>query len=143
MPQPIVVRKSKEKGKGVFATKQFRKNQAIGTMRGRLVYDDDYDPSYVVDMGESVLVPYAPFRYLNHSCEPNAELVEYEHEDNEPSEIVVHAIRTIRPGEELTIDYAWPHDAAIPCLCGAKNCRGFIVDPAELKFVKRRQRRSA
>ena len=66
-------------GRGVFATKPFRKNQSIGQMRGSVVNSDAYDPDYAVDFGElGVLEPWAPFRYLNHSCEPNAELVMYE-----------------------------------------------------------------
>ena len=30
-------------------------------------------------------------------------------------------------GEQMTIDYASPADEAIPCLCGAASCRGWIV----------------
>jgi len=33
----------------------------------------------------------------------------------------------IAPGEQLTIDYAWPAWAAVPCACGAPECRGWIV----------------
>ena len=47
------------------------------------------------------------------------------------SEVWVEAIRDIMPNEELTIDYAWPADRAVRCLCGQPQCRGWIVDPAE------------
>ncbi|MGL6226513.1 MAG: hypothetical protein ACRC10_07795 [Thermoguttaceae bacterium] len=47
-------------------------------------------------------------------------------------EIWVETKRDILPGEQLTIDYSWPSDRAMQCLCGAKTCRGWIVDPAEL-----------
>jgi hypothetical protein len=129
-------------GKGLFARKLFRKRQAIGHMKGKLITGDDYDPDYVVDMGDlGVLEPHAPFRYLNHSCEPNCELLEWETK-KAPPQIWVHAIRTVRPSEQLTIDYGWPAESAIPCLCGSPTCRGWVVDQAELERVRRRKARS-
>ena len=58
--------------------------------------------------------------------------VEMQFEDDIDAEIWVESTRDILPGEELTIDYAWPADRAFKCLCGSPNCRGWIVDPAEL-----------
>ena len=95
-------------------------------MEGAIVAGDDYDPDYCVDIGDlGVLIPRAPFRYLNHSCDPNCELVEWEIEDDaaEP-EVWVHAIRTVHPGNQLTINYGWPKNLAMPCLCGSPMCRG-------------------
>lgn len=130
-------------GKGLFARKMFRKSQAIGHMRGRIITNDDYDPDYVVDLGElGVLDPQAPFRYLNHSCEPNCELLEWQTPGSMP-EIWVHAIRTVRPSEQLTIDYGWPAESAIPCLCGSPSCRGWVVDQSELPRVRRRNKARA
>lgn len=132
-------------GKGVFAKKAFRKNQAIGEVGGRVRdVDDDYDDSYVMDFSEGVLEPSAPFRYLNHCCEPNAELVEVEPADAaDPSSMWVYALRTIRPGDQITIDYAWPAHAAIQCGCGVSSCRGWIVDPGEINQLTAKQRRIA
>jgi len=56
-------------------------------------------------------------------------------EDDADAEIWVESIRDIMPNEELTIDYAWPADRAVQCLCGKPQCRGWIVDPAERKFL--------
>ena len=53
-------------------------------------------------------------------------------DDEHGIEIWVETTRDIMPGEELTIDYSWPADRAMKCLCGAKTCRGWIVDPEEL-----------
>lgn len=47
-------------------------------------------------------------------------------------EIWLESTKDIFPGEQLCIDYAWTSDRAMRCLCGAKTCRGWIVDPAEL-----------
>ena len=52
-------------------------------------------------------------------------------EDDADAEIWVEAVRDILPNEELTIDYAWPADRAVKCLCGTSKCRGWIVDPTE------------
>lgn len=61
------------------------------------------------------------FRYINHSCAPNtftrltADRAEF------------YALRRIRAGEELTVDYGLSHhDGRLPCRCGAAGCRGRI-----------------
>ena len=60
------------------------------------------------------------FRYINHSCAPNSftRLTEYRAE--------FYALRRIRTGEELTVDYGRSHhDGQLPCRCGAAQCRGW------------------
>ncbi|MGL4594549.1 MAG: SET domain-containing protein-lysine N-methyltransferase [Thermoguttaceae bacterium] len=71
------------------------------------------------------------------------ESVADESSDEEPlfesdvdSEIWVESTRDIMPGEELTIDYSWPADRAVKCLCGSQHCRGWIVDPAERHLIE-------
>lgn len=54
-----------------------------------------------------------------------------EEEQRRGANVRVEALRTIRKGEEITVDYAWPASWAIPCHCGSKNCRGWIVDKNE------------
>ena len=131
-------------GKGVFALRKFRKNQRIGTMTGTVISDDNYDPDYVVDLGKrGVLEPAAPFRFLNHCCDPNSALIEYDTDADEPPTMSVEALRTIQPGEQVTIDYGWPADAAIRCLCGAEACRGWVVSAEELPRLQRRLKREA
>lgn len=85
-----------------------------------------------MDLGGGLsLDPSPPFRYLNHSCSPNCMLVllQVEYDDGTPTEgeIWLEALRDIHPGEELTIDYGWPAESAMPCDCGSPNCRGWIV----------------
>ncbi|MGI8835528.1 MAG: SET domain-containing protein [Pyrinomonadaceae bacterium] len=59
--------------------------------------------------------------YINHSCEPNAFMkILYNH-------ILFIALRDIRPGEEITIDYeSTLHSDEKRCVCGARKCRGTI-----------------
>ncbi|HEX2734832.1 MAG TPA: SET domain-containing protein [Polyangiaceae bacterium] len=131
-------------GRGVFATRAFRKNQVIGQMRGSVITTDDYDAEYAVDLGRlGVLDPWVPFRYLNHSCEPNAQLVMHGPEAGSPPTMWVEALRTIRAGEQITIDYAWPADSAIRCLCGSRKCRGWVVSERDARALALKAQRQA
>lgn len=68
-------------------------------------------------------------------CPTNCELVTWEDaEGHLDHELCVHALREIQPGEELTIDYGWPGEAAIRCLCGHESCRGWVVSECELEY---------
>lgn len=61
------------------------------------------------------------FRYINHSCEPNT----FTRLTQERAEF--YALRRIRAGEELTVDYGESHhEGKLRCRCGAKRCRGWI-----------------
>lgn len=65
-------------------------------------------------------------RFINHSCAPNCETV------LRKGGIWIKSLRRIRPGEELTYDYAFSradlgaleNDARYACNCGATTCRG-------------------
>lgn len=125
-------------GKGVFATRAYREGEEIGGVRGTFHDDPDYGSNYAIDLGDDeTLEPSAPFRYLNHCCVPNATLYvhEYRRAGQLKKRVTVDALADIRPGEELTIDYAWSASAAIPCLCGHPQCRGWVVDVAQLPLV--------
>ena len=122
-------------GKGCFAKQDFKKNETVGKVAGR-EYDFDRCPevsyTYVIDLyrDNMVLNPFSPFRYINHDCYPNCQ---FQYEDGK---IYVVTMKPILKGEELTVDYSWPADVAIPCGCGHKRCRGFIVAKEELHLVK-------
>ena len=59
--------------------------------------------------------------YINHCCDPNAYMKSlYGH-------VLFFALRDIRPGEEITIDYENTlHSDRKRCSCGARSCRGTI-----------------
>ncbi len=141
----VEVRKMKL-GRGVFALRRISKGKNVGEILGEVITDPDYSSEYCIDLGgQRNLEPVPPFRFLNHSCEPNCELFSWEPlEGEDPSvadRMFVGAIRTLEAGEELTIDYGWPADAAIRCHCGSKECRGWVVSPEELPIVLRRENR--
>src|SRR4051812_7531600 len=61
------------------------------------------------------------FRFINHSCAPNTFF------RCTPQRAEIYALRSIRPGEELTVDYGESqHEGKLPCRCGAAGCRGFL-----------------
>ncbi len=135
-------------GRGVFAQKSIEKGIVVGQVLGKVIDDPNYATSYCIDLGGShSLEPRAPFRYLNHCCTPNCRLVltecEYEDGSPAPAEVHVEALAEVPEGAELTIDYAWSAEGAIPCLCGSVQCRGWVVDKSELAKVRRSSRRAA
>ena len=68
-------------------------------------------------------------RWINHGCEPNCEAVE------DGTRVFIRALRRIRPGDELLLDYRLAVDgrrtAAVKrlyaCRCGAQGCRGTML----------------
>lgn len=87
-------------GYGLFAAKNLKKGQHIGTYEGPVskkngmhvlwVWDDNSDSWYGID-GKNEM------RFANHSDEPNAEFWGNE----------MYALRKIEQGEEITFDYQW------------------------------------
>ena len=124
-------------GLGVFAGQRLRVDDAVGEITGEVIDDPDYGSDFCMDLGNQLsLEPADPFRFLNHSCQPNCEIVQWcsEEGDAEPgAQLWLHAVREVQSDEELTIDYGWPAEAAIPCDCGAQRCRGWIVNPSEIE----------
>ncbi|MDR1924030.1 MAG: hypothetical protein LBQ66_06620 [Planctomycetaceae bacterium] len=64
---------------------------------------------------------------------------EPEFDDDVDAEIWVETLRDILPGEQLTIDYAWPADKAAKCQCGSPKCRGWIVAADEIDLLPKRK----
>ena len=82
-----------------------------------------------------------PTRFVNHSCAPNLRIFARvgDHADKHLHDLALFAIRDIPKGEELTFDYVdgvddEDNDALDPekhkdmtrCLCGSKDCRGYL-----------------
>ncbi|MEN6498785.1 MAG: SET domain-containing protein [Thermoguttaceae bacterium] len=127
-------------GLGVFSLRAFQNHELIGPIAGTVVDDPLYASEYCMAIGEyAALEPAAPFRYMNHSCHPNCALVELEIEREDgstaPAELWVETLDTIAPGEQLTIDYGWPAEVAIPCRCGCADCRGWVVADDDLDRI--------
>ena len=140
MTKPVGVKAGKAKhGQGLFATKSFRKEAQVGSITGKIFDDPNYGSEYCIDLGDDYsLEPSKPFCYLNHCCDPNAKLYLIYEDDAAPAkdrQVVLEALRGIKAGDEITIDYEWPAESAIQCGCGSKKCRGWVVDKEELHLV--------
>lgn len=151
----IEARHSKIHGTGVYAIAPIKKGTRIIEYLGERISHDEADRRYerkkeddghtflfiassrtVIDAG----VNGNEARFINHSCAPNCETV------IENSRVYIDAIRNIKPGEELGYDYqlTWestddPEELALyACRCGAKQCRGTMLDTEPLDKKKRK-----
>ena len=124
-------------GRGVVARRTFRPRQVIGRVHGVLRPEREAVGVHPIDAGSGLcLDPDPPFRFLNHSCRPNAELVVFLPRAIRLPRIDVVALVGIPSGEELLIDYGWDADVAERCLCGENECRGWIVSQQEARRLR-------
>jgi hypothetical protein len=132
-------------GYGVVTTRPFAKGDILCFGDG-VVYreDDDFDDTYALIFdGENTELGDHYFwdlvcqtRWFNHSCDPNTEVMgEWDREKQRCNAWWV-ALRDIGVGEEITYDYAFTGEVAEPCACGARACRGLIVDPDPEELAK-------
>ncbi|ANQ06887.1 SET domain [Plasmodium coatneyi] len=63
-------------------------------------------------------------RFLNHSCEPNVNVITIWRGDNYPS-VGIFASRDIKPDEPLKYHYGINYKN-IKCMCNSKKCKGYI-----------------
>ena len=127
-------------GKGVFAGQPYPATAIIGRIAGSLKEFENHTSAYCFEFDDThVLEPCAPFRYLNHSCDPNCEflMLETPREDglSVQDDLYLVALRDLEPGEEFTIAYNWPADSAIECQCNSPDCVGWVVCPTELDII--------
>ena len=126
-------------GKGVFASQKIKGGMPIGKIEGEFHPDKKYDSEYCMSFNDGALEPEEPYRFVNHSCDPNCELVELVVADQNSGkvfhELWIYSLKTIEEGQQLTLDYAWPYTDAIECQCGSPKCRGWIVAANEVEKV--------
>jgi len=72
-------------------------------------------------------------RFINHSCNPNLQVLSIHVENREIllPRVVLFSTREIEVDEELTFDYnCYPlsSDKELKCACGESTCRGFIYN---------------
>jgi uncharacterized protein len=144
----LTLRNSAIQGRGIFAARRIRKGERVIEYTGEVIsveeeqrrYDDDAmsrHHTFLFQIDEKTTIDATRkggiARYINHSCDPNCEAVW------EEGRIFIEAIKNIQTGVELTYDYNYEHDGELTpdistfyfCRCGAENCRGTIIRPAE------------
>jgi hypothetical protein len=115
-------------GLGLFAAQNFCPGQAILVFAGTVLTHDQVlslgeAQAYALQIGPNAYLDTSPpGRFTNHSCDPNAGIVD---------DRVLTTLRPIAVGEEIRFDYSttmsedhWTMD----CRCGEPFCRGVILD---------------
>ena len=139
------IKKTKNKGLGVFAKKQIKAKTIIGEYTGIKVeiekYDleKDKDGLYLMFLDDKhAIYPdlnTKDLHLINHSCDPNCWIL------NTNGKVYFFALRDIKSEEELTISYLLPpkDETCSPCThncyCGNKKCTGTMHQP-KADFLK-------
>jgi uncharacterized protein len=152
---PIVVRRSRIQGQGVFATRDIAEGERVVEYTGARISSEDADAqspddetsphhhTFLFAIDDRVVIDGSnggnDARFINHSCEPNCEVVVVR------GRVFIHALGAIREGEELVYDYWYTTDESYtledlrriyPCRCGAEACRRTLARPP--KRMKKR-----
>ena len=67
------------------------------------------------------------FRLMNHSCDPNCEVVRWQ--DGQLPCLIIRTLSDVNEGEELNYDYGYEVSAqgnGFACHCGKSDCRKWI-----------------
>lgn len=127
----VEIRNSEIDKKGMYARENISKGEVVYIKGGHILLREEVFSSSVINSylpisddffvgaissGEESDVKL----YNNHSCDPNCGM---------HGEITFIAIKDIRAGEELTIDYAFidNEDYAFECHCGSPICRHIVT----------------
>ena len=130
----------------LYASQDLGKGVYIGDYTGEIIHSDSVQErykgvieNYVLTVKEwsagQCLVTHTDalnqgnhFRFMNHSCDPNVEILPVRDDFIYPR-ISCWTVRPIVAGEELCFDYGKTLGTT-KCLCAAKNCRGYLpMDP--------------
>jgi len=120
--EEVIIKDSKIQGKGVFANKDFEKDEIVLKWNPLRLKKEDiakYPKKYIIIIDGEYFLMQPPERYVNHSCEPNAKTDLANHCDR--------AIKKIKKGEEITVKYEEDgFSDNVKCNCGSKNCKGVL-----------------
>ena len=120
--------------KGVFAKERIEAGEKLAIFGRRLTpiaeeigdWGIQIDENFVINAYDADTGELEEALFFNHSCEPNAGI---------KGQILLIAMRSIEPGEEVTFDYAMClHETEgvepyrMECHCGHPNCRRIITD---------------
>jgi len=114
-------------GLGLFARETISRGALVVEYTGRLLPSEEAyrkGGKYLFEVNSRWIVDGSGreniSRYINHSCRPNCE------PRTRGMRILIYALRTIRPGEELTYDYGKEYfDELIrPKGCRCEHCAG-------------------
>ena len=126
------VKRSRIQGRGLFALSAIPARRKLGELGGELITEREArrraratDCVMIVEFGDGTALDASrtgsPFRYVNHSCSPNAFMRLFK------GHVEFYALRPIAAGEELTCNYGETHhEGTLPCRCGSVGCQGYL-----------------
>lgn len=120
-------------GQGLFALVPMLRGEFIVEYTGKKIptpYADTLSSRYLFEIDKEWTIDGSPrsniARYINHSCDPNVEALIEKGDDGE-NHINIYAVRAIKAGEELGIDYGDEYYdefiRPVGCKCGARKHR--------------------
>jgi len=144
----LVIRSSAIHAAGCYTAAAIRKGGLVAEYTGYLMtkseadrHYEDSPVTYLFGLGDGSMVidGHSAAMFINHSCNPNCETEEID------GRVWIKAIRNIAAGEEITYDYCLYDggDDEAMCNCGAKNCRGTMYSPEEVKSRKKAAKKAA
>lgn len=129
MTRGLSVMRSALSGLGCFATAYFPKNSLVAKYAGERISHAEAMWRMTGPSGKHICqldmdhyidgsVGGNETQYINHSCEPNADVLVFD------GLMIVFALKEILPGEEITVDYlnSFDQDQAL-CECHTASCR--------------------
>ena len=158
------VKKSIVHGSGIFADKDIKKDTRIIEYVGEKISKAEGDRRsekrikkylnskktgsvYIFELNSRYDIDgsfkYNKARYINHSCDPNCEVIIVK------SKIFIVSIKNIKKNDELSYDYGYEFDKDDYmdhiCKCRSKNCVGYIISsddwPKFKRFIKKSKER--
>ncbi|MGL4260397.1 MAG: SET domain-containing protein [Afipia sp.] len=126
--KPYRIGRSKT-GLGLFATQKIKKGSKIIRYFGPMLDSknkkhDDIDNKYLFEINNRWTIDGSVrkniARYINHACRPNAE----SDVNSRKRKVVIRAIKTIEPGEEINYDYGTDYFKIFlkPIGCKCEHC---------------------
>ena len=100
-----MIKESKIHGLGFFASRDFKEGEVIYKDRLSILTKRPKDPMTYLDNEVLYNLKKSSLRFLNHQHDNNAEWYDFSERDIEKGEIVLEAVRDIKRGEEVTINY--------------------------------------
>lgn len=137
--------KSEVNGLGLYSRKDYKKFDTVGYIHGDVrvikrwsAQISERTQNWIgVGRYSWINTDKSPFRYINHSCDPNVAIV---------TKRKVIALRDIPAGSELLMDYSFteaePDWQLAPCRCASARCRKVITTISHIPaatFKKYRQ----
>jgi len=127
MEKDVIIKSTKNKGRGLFALRYFKKGELIFSYKkGKVVTKKGlskltkWESDHLDELDRNRFeVMEKPACFVNHSCDPNTISKGRSY----------FTLKPIKKGEEITVDYRskgifknkWK------CWCRSKNCKGYVV----------------